>query len=455
MQVCIDLLHRYNVAVPRYTSYPTVPYWKEGIEIAQYQHLVSNQLVTTNQYSGISLYIHLPFCESLCTYCGCNKKITTHHGVETTYLQAVITEWELYVQQMGQKPIIRELHIGGGTPTFFSPQNLQLLLTAILSKAIVHPQHEFSFEGHPNNTTTEHLQVLYDLGFRRVSFGVQDNNPQVQHIINRIQPFEQVQKVTQEARRIGYTSVNFDLIYGLPLQTEATIEATILQCIALKPDRVAFYSYAHVPWTSKGQRLFSEADLPTTRTKMLLYQKGKQLFAQNGYTDIGMDHFALPTDSLYRAWKNGALHRNFMGYTTQQTQMLLGLGVSSISDIGVAYAQNHKTIHDYYAAIAAGSLAINKGYFLTDEDVAFRQYILNISCTGKTLFNPNHFDTLYQYTFQELKILKEDNLIEWDAKGMVVTALGRHFIRNICKAFDLHLLRTQYVPKVPQFSKAI
>jgi oxygen-independent coproporphyrinogen-3 oxidase len=239
------------------------------------------------------------------------------------------------------------------------------------------------------------------------------------------------------------------------LQTEATIEATILQCIALKPDRVAFYSYAHVPWTSKGQRLFSETDLPTTRTKMLLYQKGKQLFAQHGYTDIGMDHFALPTDSLYHAWKNGALHRNFMGYTTQHTQMLIGLGVSSISDIGVAYAQNHKTIHDYYAAIAKGTLAINKGYFLSEEDVAFRQYILNISCAGKTIFNPIHFDTLYQYSFPEFKTLKEDNLIEWDAKGVVVTALGRHFIRNICKAFDLHLLRSQYIPKVPQFSKAI
>jgi oxygen-independent coproporphyrinogen-3 oxidase len=233
------------------------------------------------------------------------------------------------------------------------------------------------------------------------------------------------------------------------------MEKTILQTITLQPDRVAFYSYAHVPWTSRGQRLFDEKDLPSTDTKMKLYQLGKTLFTENGYSDIGMDHFALPHDELFTAREEGWLHRNFMGYTTQQTGMLLGLGVSSISDAGIAFAQNHKTIHDYYTAINNEQLAVTKGYFLTEEDVAFKQYILDISCQGKTTFKSGHKVLLEQFSFPELKKLESDKLVEWDEKGIVVTTLGRNFIRNICKAFDLHLLRNELKTEKQVFSKAI
>src|SRR6476661_4118243 len=338
------LIWKYNQPVPRYTSYPTVPNWNEHIEAQDWENNFKARFNDENHVNGISLYIHLPFCESLCTYCGCNKKITTNHKVEDEYLLAIEKEWNIYRKLMKQTPVIRELHLGGGTPTFFSPRNLQRLLNMILKNSIIHPQHEFSIEGHPNNTSAEHLRMLYHSGFRRISFGVQDNDPEVQRVINRIQPFENVQRVTELARSTGFRSVNFDLIYGLPLQTPESMERTINQVISLKPDRIAFYSYAHVPWTSKAQRLFDESHLPSAEEKIKLYLKGKELLMKSGYTDIGMDHFALSTDDLYEAWSSGRLHRNFMGYTTQSTKFLLGLGVSSISDTGNALAQNEKTL---------------------------------------------------------------------------------------------------------------
>jgi len=456
MQIDFNLLMKYNVPVPRYTSYPTVPFWNEGINVSKWIQLFQQEFMKNNNAAGISLYIHLPFCESLCTYCGCNKKITTNHTVETLYLENIIKEWEMYVAIMSEKPVLRELHLGGGTPTFFSPENLQKLLNGIFKNATIHPQHEFGVEGHPNNTTKEHLQALYDLGFRRVSYGVQDHDPKVQHIINRIQPFENVKLAVENARAVGYDSVNFDLIYGLPMQTKESIKKTVLQSISLKPDRVAFYSYAHVPWASRGQRLFDENDLPTADDKMKLYQAGKNLFVHNGYTDIGMDHFSLATDSLYAAWKEGWLHRNFMGYTTQKTSMILGLGVSSISDAGIGFAQNHKTIHNYYESVNKHEFPVIKGYFLDEEDSAFRRYILDISCQAKTTFHEEHLSLLHQYSFPELIKLAADKLVELDETGLAVTGLGRNFIRNICKAFDLHLLRAQVSQDAkPLYSKAI
>ncbi|MFI5188361.1 MAG: oxygen-independent coproporphyrinogen III oxidase, partial [Chitinophagales bacterium] len=382
MEIDPSLLYKYNIAVPRYTSYPTVPFWQEGIDVQRWKQTFNTEFLKNNLREGISLYIHLPFCESLCTYCGCNKKITTNHSVEQEYLESINKEWKLYRQLMNEPPIIREIHLGGGTPTFFSPRNLGLLFDSIIKRSIVHPHHEFSVEGHPNNTTKKHLEVLYSLGFRRISFGVQDTNPEIQHIINRIQPFENVKRVTDEARSTGFKSVNFDLIYGLPKQTRETIKKTVLQSLELKPDRVAFYSYAHVPWTSRGQRLFDENDLPSAEDKLNLYIQGKKLFIDNGYRDIGMDHFALQSDDLYNAWLDGSLHRNFMGYTTQKTSLLLGLGVSSISDAGIAFAQNKKALHEYYESIGKNELPLFRGYFLTEEDASFRKYILDISCRG-------------------------------------------------------------------------
>jgi oxygen-independent coproporphyrinogen III oxidase len=435
----LELVKKYNQPVPRYTSYPTVPFWKEEMSADTWQSFFIRRFHEQNHTNGISLYLHLPFCESLCTYCGCNKKITTNHKVEEEYLLAIEKEWKLYRKLMRQTPVIRELHLGGGTPTFFSPKNLKRLIEAILKGSIVHPNHEFSIEGHPNNTTKEHLQVLHSLGFRRISYGVQDNDPHVQRVINRIQPLENVKAAIENAREVGFTSVNFDLIYGLPFQTVKSIERTINQVINLQPDRVAFYSYAHVPWTSKAQRLFDEINLPGAEEKIQLYIKGKELLMQNGYYDIGMDHFALPEDDLYKVSKEGKLHRNFMGYTTQNTGLLLGLGVSSIGDAGYAYSQNHKTLHDYYATINSDKLATYRGYELNEEDISFRNYILDISCRGKTIFQEQYREILEQYTFPELEKLAADELIVWNKYGLQLTTIGRYFIRNICAAFDIKL----------------
>ena len=451
----IRLLEQYNVPVPRYTSYPTVPYWKENIDVVAWEQTFQQEFNANNQQKGISIYIHLPFCESLCTYCGCNKKITGNHSVEDEYLEAIIEEWQLYTRLMDEKPVIRELHLGGGTPTFFSPANLEKMLSLIFSTSILHPDHEFSFEGHPNNTTREHLQQLFDLGFRRVSYGVQDNDPEVQRVINRIQPFENVKKATETARSIGYKSVNFDLIYGLPFQTVESITRTIQQTITLRPDRVAFYSYAHVPWTSRGQRLFDENDLPTASEKINLYQTGKILFTENGYYDIGMDHFALPGDDLYKASQNGELHRNFMGYTTQHTNILIGLGVSSISGTRNAFAQNSKTIHNYYNYIKNSRLAVEKGFFLTDEDVRFGKYILDISCRGKTKFLAEDMEAIRSYCIPELEKLEADNLLVLNEDGVQITELGKSFIRNICSAFDLYLQKNKANEEKKKFSKSI
>jgi oxygen-independent coproporphyrinogen-3 oxidase len=328
------------------------------------------------------------------------------------------------------------------------------LVQTILTTAQVHPEHQFSIEGYPNNTTAEHLQVLYDLSFRRISYGVQDNDPAVQRIINRIQPVENVRRATEAARRIGFTSVNYDLIYGLPLQTRESIERTINEVIALQPDRIAFYSYAHVPWTSKAQRLFDEADLPDADTKISLYLKGKELLTAAGYADIGMDHFALPHDELYRAREAGNLHRNFMGYTTQHAGLLLGLGVSAISDTGTAFAQNEKTLHDYNKAVQSGALAVRKGYVLSDEDGFFKKYILDISCQGSTAFRKQDLPLLQQYTFPKLETLAADCLVEWNTMGMQLTAQGHYFIRVVCSALDLYLQRGKQQEK-PVFSKSI
>ena len=435
-----SLLKKYNVPTPRYTSYPTVPFWKDEINISEWEVNFQQQFSKQNK-DGISLYIHLPFCESLCTYCGCNKKITTNHNVENRYIDAVLKEWKMYLELMNELPLIREIHLGGGTPTFFSAENLKNVLNGIIDKCNVHPQHEFSIEAHPNYTSAEQLEELYKLGFRRISFGVQDNNADVQKMINRIQPFENVKKATETARRIGFTSVNFDLIYGLPLQTETSITETIEQSISLLPDRVAFYSYAHVPWTSRGQRLFNEVDLPGAELKLKLYSRGKELFLRNAYHDIGMDHFSLESDELYNAYKKGKLHRNFMGYVTQHTSMIIGLGVSSISDIGNAFAQNKKALHDYYMDIEMEEFPIKKGYFLNKEDILFRKYILDIMCKGRTWLDIEDVDTLLDYTIPELKKLQEDGLIKWEGNLIKVTKTGHSFLRNICRAFDIHLLK--------------
>ncbi len=448
------LIEKYNKSVPRYTSYPTVPFWKDWENNLQWKGTFSDTINIDEDYEkGLSIYIHLPFCESLCTYCACNKRITTNHSVEDKYIDAVLQEWGMYKKLMQRSPIIQSIHLGGGTPTFFSPENLTKLINGILEGASIAPNHAFSIEGHPNNTTEEHLKTLYDLGFRRISFGVQDTDPVVQKAINRIQPTENVRRATEAARRIGFESVNFDLIYGLPFQTIEGMQNTIREAIEIQPDRVAFYSYAHVPWKQKVQRLFDENDLPSAELKTKLYAIGKKMFADAGYTDIGMDHFSLPTDELYYARMNGSLHRNFMGYTDTNCAALIGLGVSAISDIGVAYAQNHKELENYYRSIEADELPTVKGCFLDEADLIFKKYILQTICQGRTTFKEEYKYLLSDYSLPLLQDMEADNLLHFTDDGIEVTKLGFHFVRNICKAFDIKWLtdETNHVG----FSKAV
>jgi oxygen-independent coproporphyrinogen-3 oxidase len=277
----------------------------------------------------------------------------------------------------------------------------------------------------------------------------------VQRVINRIQPVENVRRAVDQAREAGYESVNVDLIYGLPLQTVDKMNKTIETSLTMSPDRIAFYSYAHVPWTSRGQRLFDENDLPSAALKLDLLKLGRDLFTSAGYLDIGMDHFSRPEDDLSLAWKEGRLHRNFMGYTTQRTALLLGLGVSSISDSGTAFAQNEKTLHDYYERIAAGELPVFRGQLLNMEDRSFRRYILDISCRGEVEFKEEDLETLRTFSFPELDNLAGDGLLHWNEKGLKVTPLGRLFIRNICAAFDLHMIRGRNGQDSKKFSRAI
>ena len=381
-----SLIQKYNVPGPRYTSYPTVPYWGEqGFTDLTWIDTLKKSFAENNISEGISLYIHLPFCESLCTFCGCNKRITKNHTVENPYIEAVLKEWTLYCKILDKKPVIKEIHLGGGTPTFFSTTNLENLINGIFSHATKAKDYEFSFEGHPNNTSREHLQKLYDLGFRRVSFGVQDYSEKVQKAIHRIQPFHNVAKVTLWAREIGYTSIGHDLIFGLPFQEINDIVDTIEKTKSLQPDRLAFYSYAHVPWIKgNGQRGFKDADIPKDEKKRMLYEIGKKLLHKNGYHEIGMDHFSLKTDSLYKASENRNLHRNFMGYSSSKTQLMIGLGVSSISDSWYSFAQNVKTLEEYYQIIATDQLPVFRGHLLTNEDLIIRKHILNLMCQLET-----------------------------------------------------------------------
>lgn len=451
-----SLVNKYNVSGPRYTSYPTVPFWDEhNFKIDDYKELLVDSFIKTNKTEGVSLYIHLPFCEQLCTFCGCNKRITKRHEVEEPYIEILLKEWQLYLNILPQKPVIKEIHLGGGTPTFFAPNQLSRLINSIVSSAELADGYEFSFEGHPNNTTESHLQTLFDLGFRRVSFGVQDYNPLIQMAIHRIQPFDNVKRVTELARTIGYTSVGHDLIFGLPFQTEADVIQTISLTQELKPDRIAFYSYAHVPWIKgNGQRGFKDSDLPTAKSKRAQYQNGKQLLESIGYVEIGMDHFALTTDSLYVADKNKRLHRNFMGYTASKTTVMVGLGVSSISDCWTGFAQNEKNLEDYQYRVHKDELPIFRGHILNSEDRIIRQHILNLMCNFETHWeHPSLSFNEIADVLVALKTFEEDGLITLNTNGVVVHPKGRPFIRNICMAFDLRLQRKK--PDTQLFSMTI
>ncbi|GEC79844.1 oxygen-independent coproporphyrinogen III oxidase [Flavobacterium aquatile] len=452
----VSLIQKYNVPGPRYTSYPTVPYWEEDLfSLDQWKNTFIKSFNESNATEGISLYIHLPFCESMCTFCGCNKRITKNHEVENPYILAVLKEWNLYCDLLSTKPIIKEIHLGGGTPTFFAPENLETLINGIFTRSIKAKEHEFSFEGHPNNTTRRHLQTLYDLGFRRVSFGVQDYSLKVQTAIHRIQPFHNVAKVTFWAREIGYKSIGHDLIFGLPFQTLDDVLDTIDKTKSLQPDRLAFYSYAHVPWIKgNGQRGYKGQDLPKDDEKRQLYEAGKNRLSQNNYHEIGMDHFALETDSMYKSYKNKELHRNFMGYTSSKTQLMIGLGVSSISDSWYSFAQNEKTIEDYYKRLENNELPVFRGHILTNEDLIIRKHILNLMCQFETSWKKDKdFFTELPEIINQLHEMENDGLVKITSQSIEVTEKGKPFVRNICMAFDLRLKRN--LPQTELFSMTI
>jgi len=450
-----SLIDKYNIPGPRYTSYPTVPYWDEStFSPEKWKETVIRSFNETNAKEGISIYIHLPFCEALCTFCACHKRITKQHSVEIPYLESVLKEWKLYLELFSEKPKLKELHLGGGTPTFFSPQNLKTLLEGIFSTVEIAEHPEFSFEGHPNNTTREHLQTLYDLGFRRASFGVQDYDLKVQKAINRIQPFEKVKEVTEIAREIGYTGISHDLVFGLPHQTWEAMEHTIRKTMELKPDRLAFYSYAHVPWVKGvGQRGFDENDLPSGEEKRRLYEEGKQLLEELGYIEVGMDHFSLEHDDLYQSLIQKKLHRNFMGYTSSKTQLMVGLGMSAISDSWYAVAQNVKTVEEYQKIVEEGVIPVVKGHILSNEDLTVRRHILNLMCQLETTFDiQNSFPEL-ENAFGMLKEMESDELVEIHGSQIKITEKGRAFTRNVAMVFDLRMMRNK--PETRIFSMTI
>lgn len=450
------LIQKYNIPGPRYTSYPTVPYWDEATFSKQkWIQTFKQSFEESNANEGISLYIHLPFCESLCTFCACHKHITKRHEVEEPYIETVLKEWDLYVDLVAEVPVIKEIHLGGGTPTFFATEQLEKLIKGLFKRAKKHPNHEFSFEGHPNNTTKEHLQSLYNLGFTRVSFGVQDYNPKVQEAIHRVQPFENVEKVHHLAKEIGYTSISHDLVFGLPFQTKENVIHTINKTKELQPDRISFYSYAHVPWVKGvGQRGFNEDDLPKNEEKRELYEIGKELFAEMGYVEIGMDHFALPTDSLYKATEEKTLHRNFMGYTANKTQLMIGLGMSSISDSWYGFAQNVKTVKEYEKLVNEGEIPVFRGHILSKEDLVIRKHILNIMCHFSTSWKEKQLQIEgLEKHLEKLQEMINDGLVSIKETKLTVPEKARPYVRNICMAFDKKLLQKQ--PKAKLFSMTI
>lgn len=452
----VSLFQKYNVPGPRYTSYPTVPYWEDSsFSYEKWLDSVRTSFVESNTTQGISLYIHLPFCESLCTFCGCHKHITKRHEMEDPYIQNVLKEWRLYLAVLPSRPRIKEIHLGGGTPTFFSPENLQYLIDQIFEGADRAEGFQFSFEGHPNNTTQEHLERLYGLGFTRVSYGVQDYSPEVQKAIHRIQPFANVERVTLQAREIGYSSISHDLVFGLPFQKEEDMRYTIDCTNHLRPDRISFYSYAHVPWVKgTGQRGFDENDLPTPDKKRHLYEIGKQQLLDNGYIEIGMDHFALPSDEMYESFVRGTLHRNFMGYTASKTQLMIGLGISAISDSWYGFAQNVKTIKEYEEVLSQDRIPVYRGHILSEEDLILRRHILNLMCQFHTSWEmPQLQFAEAEEVKMRLSEMEKDGLIHLLPQGIEVTDVGKPFVRNICMAFDLRLQRN--VPTTRIFSMTI
>lgn len=432
-----ELLKKYDVPVPRYTSYPTVPAWTNTPTRDDWFADVRQTLKP--QGSSWAMYLHIPFCETLCTFCGCNTIITKDHKKEFEYVDLLLKELDLYLEKVPQlkEMPMKHMHLGGGTPTFLRPEQLHQLVSEIFKKVtLAKIDFEASIEVDPRRTTTEQLKVLKNLGFNRVSLGVQDFNEKVQRLINRIQPFEVTQKITEDARHLGFESVNFDLIYGLPMQDLKMMEMTLEQTIKLRPDRIAFYSFALVPWIKPAQRLFSDDDLPKAEQKRELYEFARRKFIEAGYLEVGMDHFALKTDRLLKALDSQQLHRNFMGYTDKKTDLLLGLGVSSISESKKMFHQNEKLLPKYQAEIAQNMIPTHRGHILTEQDATQRDKILQLMTQYRLDIRS---EQEYQYIKTAAKEFLDEGLISLKENELLILKEGHPFVRNICALFDEHL----------------
>lgn len=441
-----ELLRRYDVPGPRYTSYPTADRFIEAfgqddyvLALEQRRHSAATKALP------MSLYVHVPFCEALCYYCACNKIITKHHERAQTYLQYLEKEVALQVAHCGKGQAVSQLHLGGGSPTFLSDAELSQLMDMLRANFAFEPQGEYSIEVDPRTVTRDRLRHLADLGFNRLSFGVQDFDPEVQKAVHREQPAEQVFDLVQAARELGFHSVNVDLIYGLPKQTAVSFDRTLAQVAALRPDRIALYAYAHLPERFKPQRRIAVEDLPEASDKVSMLSRSIDAFMQAGYVYVGMDHFALPDDALAVAKRQGRLHRNFQGYSTQPDCDLIALGVSAIGRVGATYSQNAKTLEEYYDFLDQGHLPVVRGLALGRDDLVRRAVIMALMCQGEVLFEPMSQAWLldFQHYFAaELEMLEqqqEQGLVRISEDGIHVTAKGWFFVRGVAMTFDRHL----------------
>ena len=446
-----ELLKKYDVQAPRYTSYPTVPYWSDSPTEEQWIQSLQQTFRIGNP--SWSLYLHIPFCETLCTFCGCNTTITRDHSVENPYVQTLLKEFETYCEKVPgfRSAPLKQIHFGGGSPTFLTSKLLGAIVDGIKSRISgLTSDFEGSIEVDPRRTSREQLTILFERGFRRISLGVQDFDPEVQRIVNRIQPLDMTEAITKMAREIGYDSINFDLIYGLPKQTPDKFRETALKTVDMRPDRIALYSFALVPWIKPAQRLFKDDEVPFGDEKRRLYEVAHEILSDAGYVEIGMDHFALKSDALYKAHELGQLHRNFMGYTDQRTDILLGLGVSSISESPDCFHQNEKIQPVYERRVQSGEIPTLRGHRLSIEDQEQRALILKFMTEMKVEL-PS--EEVVADTRGFLGSLIADGLVEMKGRTLQMTEAGRPFLRNACMALDLRLRKAKPENKV--FSRAL
>jgi oxygen-independent coproporphyrinogen-3 oxidase len=441
-----SLIRQYDVSGPRYTSYPTADRFVEAFTQRDYsQALELRRAGADGSAVPLSIYVHIPFCEALCYYCACNKIITKHHDRASAYLRYLSLEIDLHARHMGPGQAVSQLHLGGGSPTFLSDDELRELMGMLRKSFDLTPGGEYSIEIDPRTIDHGRLDVLAELGFNRLSFGVQDFDPAVQKAVHRVQPAEQVFDLVHAARKRGFESINVDLIYGLPEQTPDSVDRTIAQVIELKPDRIALYAYAHLPERFKPQRRISSVEIPTAASKVSMLTRSMTALMAAGYVYIGMDHFALPDDSLSVAKRQGRLHRNFQGYSTQPDCDMIGLGVSSIGRVGATYSQNAKTLEEYYDFLDQGQFPIVKGLALSKDDLLRRTVIMALMCQGRLSFET--IESAYQIDFKayfakELETMAaqaEQGLVVVDALGLQVTAKGWFFVRAVAMVFDRYL----------------